>query len=1019
MPEKQTKIQDNTLAIEIPLEIETKDDFFDNIKEHKEEIEEVKEENEERKEGIEKHKKSIYKIFVSHYMDDTYYNAKYGPIHDDYVVTYSYQDNSFLGWLVDTEKNGPQKPDNYYKHDRQDDFSNLKEYMLCKKILFLRTSILPTKNWLIDLSGERLLELKQPIYCKHGRFGKDAIGFLLNGDLIQVSVNDRKIYKYCLKDKPENTAHWKYSQIYDIEILENYLSSQFTEINCSIYQTKLFLIVKKENNETLILQFDLLTMNLEKHYNSNIRMHCYSWDSMMNKNQTLLAIGSYDNCIFSTENGMLISKFDANYKVVRFITLKNNSERLVIRHFDENKLQHETTEHNSIYTLSTFQSMLNEINEEGIKKFEDALKDKSLFGCELLKIAIDKLDDKKNEMKKTKGMGIEMIISKEDEMEMIKKIAITIIKDATEISKFGWIAINEKCDDIIQQIVDKIINLIKDDSENYSYMTLLSFISLNLPKLCHYYPDFLIKYISCTSIILSPYCNSMRRSTNTSLNSYSKFIKKSDLNDKYFKSISSLYKLIQNHLWIHEEIQTISFIVPFPQICVYQDDYHEAEDNNKSKIITILRKLIKELKIIMIPEKNKDRPNNIWNEFLHKPKSILFCNIDSNNFYKWWNFAAIVDFKWKTYGRIYYYSIWFFYTLFYICYSLASTIEQNSLPDFYRKFFFIISIIFGSLFLIFEIRQCLWDYKIYFNDTWNLFDVGAYLLPIISSIFWLINKNQPLWLMAISVILLSFRFLLFFRVLKSSISADDVNDPRNLATKYDFINPNGTISNATTMIQDPDSNTNLFNWFPTSLLAVYKIITGDSGSLSPWTFRENPTMTVLLVAFTFFTVIYLMNLFIGLLNLAIGDYNREEEFLLQKARIIMEIELFYMFPFQRYNNKEWFPEWIYYDMPVTEVRKLINAIDNDNKTEFNYYRPIISEKLRKLIAIEDEVISEKSKELVVIEDEDKKEKLNKLENNIKELKQQIDEQNQQMRELLNGIIKGLNIDINNKIEEKK
>ncbi|PKK67550.1 hypothetical protein RhiirC2_567768 [Rhizophagus irregularis] len=322
-------------------------------------------------------------------------------------------------------------------------------------------------------------------------------------------------------------------QIYDIEILENYLSSQFTEINCSIYQTKLFLIVKKENNETLILQFDLLTMNLEKHYNSNIRMHCYSWDSMMNKNQTLLAIGSYDNCIFSTENGMLISKFDANYKVVRFITLKNNSERLVIRHF------------------------------------------------------------------------------------------------------------------------------------------------------------------------------------------------------------------------------------------------------------------------------------------------------------------------------------------------------------------------------------------------------------------------------------------------------------------------------------------------------VYKIITGDSGSLSPWTFRENPTMTVLLVAFTFFTVIYLMNLFIGLLNLAIGDYNREEEFLLQKARIIMEIELFYMFPFQRYNNKEWFPEWIYYDMPVTEVRKLINAIDNDNKTEFNYYRPIISEKLRKLIAIEDEVISEKSKELVVIEDEDKKEKLNKLENNIKELKQQIDEQNQQMRELLNGIIKGLNIDINNKIEEKK
>ena len=64
------------------------------------------------------------------------------------------------------------------------------------------------------------------------------------------------------------------------------------------------------------------------------------------------------------------------------------------------------------------------------------------------------------------------------------------------------------------------------------------------------------------------------------------------------------------------------------------------------------------------------------------------------------------------------------------------------------------------------------------------------------------------------------------------------------------------------------------------------MITGDPGSLSPWTFSENHTMTFLLVAFTFFTVIYLMNLFIGLLNLAIDDYNKEEEFLLQKARVI-------------------------------------------------------------------------------------------------------------------------------------
>ena len=44
-------------------------------------------------------------------------------------------------------------------------------------------------------------------------------------------------------------------------------------------------------------------------------------------------------------------------------------------------------------------------------------------------------------------------------------------------------------------------------------------------------------------------------------------------------------------------------------------------------------------------------------------------------------------------------------------------------------------------------------------------------------------------------------------------------------------------------------------------------------------------MTLLLFVFTFFTVIYLMNLFIGLLSNAIEGYNKHEEFLLLKAQV--------------------------------------------------------------------------------------------------------------------------------------
>ena len=50
-----------------------------------------------------------------------------------------------------------------------------------------------------------------------------------------------------------------------------------------------------------------------------------------------------------------------------------------------------------------------------------------------------------------------------------------------------------------------------------------------------------------------------------------------------------------------------------------------------------------------------------------------------------------------------------------------------------------------------------------------------------------------------------------------------------------------------------------------------------------------------------------MNLFIGLLSNEIKNYNTAEAFLVQKAKVITEIELFYLFPGQR-RWKNWFPD---------------------------------------------------------------------------------------------------------------
>ena len=64
--------------------------------------------------------KEIEEIIISQYIED-----------DPYVVTYSKEDNSILGWSVNIEENG-QQPDVYFKLDKD---SYILEFALYKKIL--------------------------------------------------------------------------------------------------------------------------------------------------------------------------------------------------------------------------------------------------------------------------------------------------------------------------------------------------------------------------------------------------------------------------------------------------------------------------------------------------------------------------------------------------------------------------------------------------------------------------------------------------------------------------------------------------------------------------------------------------------------------------------------------------------------------------------------------------------------------------------------------------------------------
>ena len=128
---------------------------------------------------------------------------------------------------------------------------------------------------------------------------------------------------------------------------------------------------------------------------------------------------------------------------------------------------------------------------------------------------------------------------------------------------------------------------------------------------------------------------------------------------------------------------------------------------------------------------------------------------------------------------------------------------------------------------------------------------------MIASIYWLIVSDLPHWIAAMANLLLYSKLIFFFRIFPSFgkyfaiiigvakdvfpflvvlfliiigfshaffILLSSVKDS-DLTTQYYFVNPDGT---NTTLYQVPDSNTNMFRWFPTSLLAMYLFLTGNN-----------------------------------------------------------------------------------------------------------------------------------------------------------------------------------------------
>ncbi|CAJ0831564.1 10923_t:CDS:2 [Entrophospora sp. SA101] len=451
---------------------------------------------------------------------------------------------------------------------------------------------------------------------------------------------------------------------------------------------------------------------------------------------------------------------------------------------------------------------------------------------------------------------------------------------------------------------------------------------------------------------------------------------------------------------------------------------------------------------------NYESKYNFGYEILYKPTSNFINDLDDMEIYKHWIGKFISDFKWNKFGRFYHTRIWLIYTIFLLSFAVVTT-SPDTFSDRVRNNSLTVCIALGSFFLSIEFRQFIWRKKKYIKDYWNYFDVGAYLLPIIASIYWLRNGTPPeRWMISLTNLLLDLRFMLFFRAfeyfgvyyaiilgvaekvfsfllilflivlsfshalfvllkpaeeysLDQPIFNNDQNNPWNLVDQYYILFSDNTLDSTSYFVKKPDDKVNMFTRFHTSILAMYNFLTGDNSVIGAWSLQEDPYLAILVIIFSFVVVVYMMNLFIGLLSNAIEEHDTHDAFLAVRAKIITEIELFYLYPNQR-RWKTWFPDIICYSVPIKDIQKRIKEIDrNKNNSEDPSF---ISEKLRRLADVPkpgkmDNKLEDKLEEIEkrIKQVEESTDKLEEIEKKIKQIEESTDKHFQLLMEKLNKI----------------
>jgi hypothetical protein len=326
---------------------------------------------------------------------------------------------------------------------------------------------------------------------------------------------------------------------------------------------------------------------------------------------------------------------------------------------------------------------------------------------------------------------------------------VSNIKDNKEILlKYGvellLFAIKEHKVELIDEVYKKCINYFKEDLRNNKMF--LSIITSTMPLLNKYYPEYILKYsLETTMIIDSPFYKIEHPNVNLHLYSF-QYLKIVNLTQLilWTKYNILIRKLKVNHRIMHRILAFIQILIILPFLPIYFVTFHilykygfidhTSDHGNFSffyfyiidHIGYIVRKFSKNniptitfmnsyIKFVTYPQ------NYNWFMELIKPQPSPFVETINRDIYKTWNGETLINFKWNSYGKYYYIIIWTGFMALLGCFTVAATIPQRYINEYFQKNLLVASIVLGFIHLSFEVRQFIYKPIKWFQDFWNIF----------------------------------------------------------------------------------------------------------------------------------------------------------------------------------------------------------------------------------------------------------------------------------------------------------